>query len=48
MSRLAMPVCITEYTTDPAAAALPAEVAPGIFYATQAPDVAPPPQLTGV
>lgn len=48
MSRLAMPICITEYATDPAAAVAPTEVAPGIFCATQAPDVPPAPQLTGV
>jgi hypothetical protein len=47
MSRLAMPICITAYTTDPAAAVPPTEVAPGIFCARQAPDVAPPPQMTG-
>jgi hypothetical protein len=47
MSRLAMPICITAYTTDPEAAVAAAEVAAGIFCATQAPDVAPPPQWTG-
>lgn len=47
MSRLAMPICITAYTTDPEAAVAAAEVAAGIFCATQAPDAAPPPQWTG-